>query len=78
MNVCDTGPGIAPEERHKVFTQFEQTESGRERGGGTGLGLALSRDYARLMGGDITFESCEGIGTEFTAEVIVEVLPTRI
>jgi PAS domain S-box-containing protein len=63
--VEDTGCGIAPEELEKVFSSFEQTSSGIRHGGGTGLGMAISRRYAQLMGGDVTVESQEGRGSLF-------------
>ena len=63
--VEDTGCGIAPEELEKVFSSFEQTSSGIRHGGGTGLGMAISRRYAQLMKGDVTVESEEGRGSLF-------------
>jgi signal transduction histidine kinase/ActR/RegA family two-component response regulator len=65
VEVTDTGVGIAEHEMDKVFAYFEQTESGRAKKSGTGLGLALSRDFARMMGGDITVASKEGKGSAF-------------
>jgi CheY-like chemotaxis protein len=65
VEVADTGVGIAGHELGKVFAYFEQTASGRAKKSGTGLGLALSRDYARMLGGDITVSSKEGKGSTF-------------
>ena len=65
VEVEDTGCGIAQEEVEKVFSSFEQTDSGIKHGGGTGLGMAISRQYARLMGGDITVKSELGRGSVF-------------
>jgi signal transduction histidine kinase/DNA-binding NarL/FixJ family response regulator len=65
VEVADTGVGIAEDELDKVFAYFEQTASGRAKKSGTGLGLALSRDYARMMSGDITVASKEGNGSTF-------------
>jgi signal transduction histidine kinase/DNA-binding response OmpR family regulator len=65
FEVEDTGMGIAPEEMGKLFSQFEQTETGRNTAGGTGLGLAISREYVRLMGGDMTVTSEVGKGSTF-------------
>ncbi|CAN5485630.1 hypothetical protein BH11PSE11_BH11PSE11_29760 [soil metagenome] len=62
FEIADTGPGIAEHEKPKVFDAFEQTESGHRKGG-TGLGMAISRQYARMLGGDLTFESEVGKGT---------------
>lgn len=52
--VEDTGPGIGTEEIDKLFMSFEQTSTGRRSGSGTGLGLVISRQLARLMGGDVS------------------------
>jgi len=57
IEVEDTGCGIAPEEIGKVFEAFEQTQSGKRQGSGTGLGMPISCHYARLMGGDLTVTS---------------------
>jgi signal transduction histidine kinase/DNA-binding response OmpR family regulator len=65
VEVEDTGVGIADDELDKVFAYFEQTTSGRAKKSGTGLGLALSRDFARMMGGDITVTSKAGKGSTF-------------
>ncbi|HVU18138.1 MAG TPA: PAS domain S-box protein [Candidatus Didemnitutus sp.] len=63
--VQDTGPGIDPTELPNLFKRFEQTEVGRRLGSGTGLGLALSREFAQLMDGDVTAESQPGEGATF-------------
>ena len=68
VEVEDTGPGISEDEREKIFQAFEQTETGRQRQGGTGLGLTISREYARLMAGDITLTSHVGEGSSFRFE----------
>jgi signal transduction histidine kinase/ligand-binding sensor domain-containing protein/CheY-like chemotaxis protein len=65
VEIEDTGAGIAEYELDKVFAYFEQTDSGKAKKSGTGLGLALSRDFARMMGGDITVSSKEGKGSTF-------------
>jgi CheY-like chemotaxis protein/anti-sigma regulatory factor (Ser/Thr protein kinase) len=67
--VEDSGPGIAAPELARLFEPFVQSESGRRTKEGTGLGLALSRDLARLMGGDITVASEPGRGSRFVVEV---------
>jgi PAS domain S-box-containing protein len=62
IDIVDTGPGIASSDIDKVFGAFEQTAFGRDKGG-TGLGMTISRQYARLMGGDLTISSEVGTGT---------------
>lgn len=54
FTVEDSGPGIHPEEMDKVFEAFVRARAGVQSGEGTGLGLSLSRQFARLMGGDMT------------------------
>jgi signal transduction histidine kinase len=65
--VQDRGPGIAAEKLESIFEPFVQLSSGlAERRGGVGLGLAICRDLARAMHGDVTVESTEGSGCLFT------------
>ena len=63
FEVDDTGPGIAVADLADLFVPFRQGASGQEKGG-TGLGLALSRDMARAMGGELTVASTPGVGTQ--------------
>ncbi|NJL22618.1 MAG: hypothetical protein HC895_20275 [Leptolyngbyaceae cyanobacterium SM1_3_5] len=63
--VIDTGIGISASDQDLLFQPFQQVGS-RERSSGTGLGLALSRNLARLHGGDITCKSALGEGSCFT------------
>lgn len=65
FEVEDTGPGIAPEELDAVFDPFKQTKSGQMSQEGTGLGMPISRQFVRLMGGDLTVRSELGVGTLF-------------
>jgi signal transduction histidine kinase len=73
IQVRDTGPGIAAEYQESIFDVFQQLGSGREGAEGVGLGLALARRFARMMGGDITVESVVGRGSTFT--VVLPVAP---
>ncbi|MGP8246850.1 MAG: ATP-binding protein [Bryobacteraceae bacterium] len=64
--VRDTGPGIPPEHRQRIFESFRQVDASISRKfGGTGLGLAISRSIVRQMGGSIEVESQEGCGSTF-------------
>jgi signal transduction histidine kinase len=72
VSVADTGPGIAPEDRERIFEEFQQTETGGVQHEGTGLGLALSKRFVELHGGRIWLESELGRGSTFTFA-----LPTR-
>ena len=67
VDVRDTGPGIAPEHLERVFEAFFQVDpSTTRREGGSGLGLALSREFARLLGGELAVRSTPGEGATFT------------
>ncbi|MCX6279973.1 MAG: response regulator [Bacteroidetes bacterium] len=69
VEIQDSGPGMSEDELGKLFRQFEQTTAGIKKNSGTGLGLALSRELALLMGGDITVASEKGKGSVFTINV---------
>lgn len=58
--VTDSGPGISPEDRDRVFRPFVS-----ENGEGTGLGLAISLELAHALGGDLTLDSVVGRGSQF-------------
>ncbi|HDQ72616.1 MAG TPA: HAMP domain-containing protein [Chloroflexi bacterium] len=67
VSVSDTGLGIAPEDHDRIFRRFEQ--GNLQNGGrpnGAGLGLALSKEFVEMHGGQIWFESELGLGTTFT------------
>jgi two-component system, chemotaxis family, CheB/CheR fusion protein len=64
--VSDTGMGIAPEHHARIFERFWQVDGASTRAaGGLGIGLAAAREYARLLGGDVTVESGLGSGSTF-------------
>jgi signal transduction histidine kinase len=58
--VADTGPGIGPEERERIFRPFFTGDSS-----GTGLGLAIARELAHALGGDLALQSQPGHGSRF-------------
>ncbi|HLM68544.1 MAG TPA: ATP-binding protein, partial [Longimicrobium sp.] len=67
ISVADTGVGIAAEKLASIFEPFVQVDQGLTRPHeGVGLGLAISRELARGMGGDLTAESAPGVGSTFT------------
>ncbi len=70
--VSDQGLGISPAEIPLVFCPFEQTQSGIFKGG-TGLGLALSKEFAQKMGGSLSFVSQVYAGSTFTATALATV-----
>ena len=68
--VSDTGIGMTPEQQAKLFEEFSQADAATaQRFGGTGLGFALSRKLARMMGGDVTVASEPGKGSMFTVRL---------
>ncbi len=74
FRVGDTGIGMTPEQMGKLFQEFTQADASTTRKyGGTGLGLALSRRFCRMMGGDITVASEVGTGSTFTITLPAEV-----
>ena len=68
FKISDTGGGIAPEDIQKIFRPFEQTGAGRAKGG-TGLGLPISQQYCRLLGGELEIQSAPGAGTSFSFSI---------
>ncbi len=72
VDVADKGVGVAPDSLERIFQKFERAP--QDEGGGAGLGLHLSRNFARAMGGDVTVQSALGEGSTFTLRVPVRVL----
>ena len=67
LRISDSGIGIPTAKAETIFEPFIQLKEGlTDREGGVGLGLAISRDLARAMNGDLTVESGEGGGARFT------------
>jgi len=70
FRVSDTGIGMTPEQLGKLFRAFSQADdSTSRRYGGTGLGLALTKRFCQMMGGDVSVVSEPGQGSTFTIEL---------
>ncbi len=69
IEVRDNGPGIAVGDRERIFEEFERLESKGSAGGGVGLGLAIVRRIARLLGVAVELRSAPGRGTTFAVRV---------
>lgn len=73
FEVSDTGPGIAEEDIDSIFEEFKQTDVGIRHGGGTGLGLNISKRVADAIGATLSVESEVGVGTTFRLSVDTEI-----
>jgi signal transduction histidine kinase/CheY-like chemotaxis protein len=70
LRVSDTGIGLSPEQIVRLFQPFTQADASTTRKfGGTGLGLALTRRFCQMMGGDVTVHSDPGKGSVFTIKL---------
>ena len=77
FSVKDTGIGIDPDLQNKLFLPFSQLDDGYSRNfQGTGLGLVISQELTQLMGGDIKIDSHLGIGSCFSFELQLPVVPS--
>ncbi|WP_332982569.1 PAS domain S-box protein [Microcoleus sp. A003_D6] len=74
FEIADTGSGISPSEIYSLFQPFVQTETGRKSMQGTGLGLPISQQFVRIMGGDIAVESEVDRGTTFSFNIHVHLV----
>ncbi len=78
IRVSDTGIGLSPEQIVKLFQDFTQADASTTRKfGGTGLGLALTRRFCQMMGGDVTVHSHAGEGSVFTIKLPAVVRETK-
>ena len=70
FSVSDTGIGMTEEQRAKLFQRFQQADASTTRKfGGTGLGLALTKAFCRMLGGDVEARSAPGQGSTFTVRL---------
>jgi signal transduction histidine kinase len=71
VEVADEGPGVAPADRERIFERFERG-SAPSGEGGFGLGLAIGRELARRMGGELRHDDATGSGARFVLELAIE------
>lgn len=75
MAVVDSGIGIADKDKNKLFIRFSQVDASDTRKyGGSGLGLVITKQIVELMGGNITVQSQEGLGSTFIVEIPLKLL----
>jgi signal transduction histidine kinase len=76
--IRDTGPGIAPNDRTRIFDAFHQVDNSTTRSkGGTGLGLSISKRLIEMHGGTIVVESEVGVGSTFVLRMPIQVADHR-
>jgi len=79
ITVADTGIGIPEQEQRKIFYPFTQADNSTTRiYGGTGLGLCISKQLAKTLGGDITVTSEKGKGSKFTITIDVGIKKNKL
>ena len=72
LEIADTGEGISPQDRERIFERFYRVDKARSRAaGGTGLGLSLVRHATQRLGGTLTVDSELGVGSTFRVELPV-------
>src|SRR5207253_930222 len=69
VSVSDSGPGIAAENRDRIFEPFYRGDGGHDHHRGSGLGLAIAKGFVEANGGRITLETFPGEGTTFLVEL---------
>ena len=75
----DNGPGISKEDQEHIFDKFTQVDtSATRKHGGAGLGLAIAKELAGLLGGEITVTSELGQGSAFTLTVPMVLTPPEV
>ena len=73
FEVADTGVGIPQDKQSKIFDSFTQADSSTTRKfGGSGLGLTIAKHMVEAMGGDLQFQSTEGVGSRFWFELSLD------
>lgn len=77
IEIADTGPGLSPEELAEAFLPFHRIARTSAGVPGAGLGLSLSRQLARLMGGEIEAHSALGVGSRFRLEISYDPMAPR-
>ncbi|MEX0871313.1 MAG: ATP-binding protein, partial [Aquisalimonadaceae bacterium] len=78
IDVCDSGPGIPPDQQRNIFDEYYRLPAGEpERGGGFGLGLAIVDRLGRLLGHEIELDSRLGHGSRFSVSVSLVAQPQR-
>ena len=77
FSVSDTGQGIPAQETDKIFAMYYQASQNKHKPAGSGIGLAVSKNIANLMGGDLTVQSTPGEGSTFTLKIKAEEVTTQ-